>query len=288
MSPQPFLFTPDNLRRVAALSGVLRSREGRYLGLAAVVAPALLGAATAFWQSPWSPVALERPAQLVAAGDLNGAVAAYGALAQGPGPESVREEAAWRAAQLTAFQAHDPASSVAQLKAWLNTADSVPAARRAEALALCAGLESLEMGAPLVAATDWEQAASLQPDHPDAGRWLLEAGKAFARAGQVEDAHRTLSSQSVQLQDPGGAWLALARLHLAEDPAAAYDAYDRALRATSTGTAQHALARLGLATALERLEGREAALAELDQAWAEGDVVDRSLIRRRQRLESGL
>ncbi len=130
------------------------------------------------------------------------------------------------------------------------------------------------------------------PAHPDAGRWLLEAGKALARVEVEGDARtradRLLARAAEHPDQAGQALLALARVKLADDPAAAYDAYDQAVRALGSASAGGALARLGMATALERLEGREAALAELDEALAGGDVLDASLIRRRQRLLGGM
>ena len=70
---------------------------------------------------------------------------------------------------------------------------------------------------------------------------------------------------------------------LLEDPAAAYDAYDHALMAAAEGELAN-LSRLGMATAMERLDGAEAALAEV-----EAEVMDDpALERRRARLEEQL
>lgn len=288
MTHRTLFFTPANGRRLALLLGTLRSREARFLALAGAGVPAVLGAVTLFWTSAWSPVALDRPADLLVAGHSADAVAAYERLAAGAGPAAVRAEARWRAAHLGAVHPADSGTAIARLETLLAGSPELSSHRRAEAHALVAGLQHREQQQPDAAAQHWERAAAIAPGHADAGRWLLQAGEAFAAAGAVRSAERVLTAPQAQAHDPSGAWLALARLRLTEDPAAAYDAYDRALRASGTGSAQQALARLGLATALERLEGREAALAELDEAWAEGEVVDRSLIRRRQRLQAGL
>lgn len=277
-----------NQRHLTSVVSALRSQEAQFLWIAAATGPAIVLAAVLVWTSAWSPVALERPAALFASGQHEAAVLAYDRLAAGPGPSAVRSEAAWRAAQLSAVQTADPGVAIARLEGLLASSPGPPALRRAEAHALVAGLELRGRMARRAAATHWEHAARLAPDHPDAGRWLLESGKAYALAGESGPAQRVLMNPRVLTENPGAAWLALARLHLSVDPATAYDAYDRAHRATAAGTAQHALARLGRATALERLEGREAALAELDEAWAQGEVLDQGLIRRRQRLQAGL
>ena len=288
MTHRSVLFTAANRRRLTGVVAALRSREVRFLGVAAGGGPVVLGAVALFWTSAWSPVALDRPAALLSAGQSDAAVAAYERLSEASGPATVRAEASWRAAQLGAVHHADSSVAIARLEALLAGSPELSAERRAEAHALVAGLQQREQNEHHDAASHWERAAAIAPGHPEAGGWLLAAGQAFAHTGDAQAAERVLTAPQAQAQDSGGAWLALARLRLTDDPAASYDAYDRALRATEAGSAQHALARLGLATALERLEGREAALAELDEAWAEGEVVDRSLIRRRQRLQAGL
>jgi len=281
----------QNVHR-ARFSRVLRSavtREGAYLASAAAVVPLLVAAAVAFWHSPLSPAALDRPAALVAEGDVAGAAAAYDALAHSRASVETRREAAWRAAQLAALAAldgGDPQQAVTRLQAFLDTGDD--AAHSADAWALMAGLYATELSSPSQAAAAWERAASLDSRHPDAGRWLLEAGKTWARTSQADASERALALATAYPSQSGSAWLALARLRLSTDPAAAYDAYDSAFRAVQDDSAGAALARLGMATALERLEGREAALAQLDEALAEGDLLDRSLMRRRQRLRGNL
>lgn len=284
-SRHSILHNLDRARLARATRSVV-SREGAYVASAAAVVPLLVAAAVAFWQSPLSPVALDRPAALVAQGDVAGAAAAYDALAHSRASVETRREAAWRAAQLAALDGHDPQEAIARLQGFLDSYDDV--AHSADAWALMAGLYATDLVQPTQAATAWERAASLDPRHPDAGRWLLEAGKTWARAERAESAERALALATAYPAQSGSAWLALARMRLSTDPAASYDAYDSAFRAVQADTAGAALARLGMATALERLEGREAALAQLDEALAEGDLLDRSLMRRRQRLRGDL
>ncbi len=77
--------------------------------------------------------------------------------------------------------------------------------------------------------------------------------------------------------------MSLGNLDLADDPAAAYDAYDHAL-SEARGEDLVALARLGMATAMERLDGAEAALVEVSSQGEE----DSALERRRARLSGTL
>lgn len=286
MRHRPTLFQPTHVSRLSASLRSLSWRELAYVSSASAVVPVLVAIAVAFWSSPYSPVALDRPAALVAAGDVTQAAAAYDALAQSGASLDTRREAAWRSAQLAALDAADPVDAVAQLQRYLD--EWSDEARVADAWALMAGVYASELNDPLQAASCWEQAARLNPNHADAGRWLLESGKTFARHLQPVPAERVLALATAYPHQSGSAWLALARMRLSEDPASAYAAYDSAARAVGPTSAGAALARLGMATALERLEGREAALAQLDESLAEGEVMDRSLLRRRQRLRGDL
>jgi tetratricopeptide (TPR) repeat protein len=286
MRHRPSLIQRTHVSRFSAMLRSLSWRELAYVGSASAVVPMLVAVSVAFWSSPYSPVALDRPAALVATGDVTQAAAAYDALAQSGASVETRREAAWRSAQLAALDASDPIDAVAQLERYLN--EWSDGTRAADAWALMAGVYASELNDPLQAASCWEQAAHLNPAHGDAGRWLLESGKTFARHVQLVPAERVLMLATAYPDQSGSAWLALARMRLSEDPASAYAAYDSAARAIGPSSAGAALARLGMATALERLEGRQAALAQLDESLAEGEVMDRSLLRRRQRLRGDL
>lgn len=269
-------------RALRALPPGLRPHLGEvgYLSVAALLVAAVLGVAAGWWQSAWSPVALDRPAAKVAQGDVPAAIDAYRSLADSWGPAPVREEAAWRAAQLSAATGDDPAASAQELRLFLR---SWPESEHiAAASARLAGLYAVSLDRPLEAAEAWESAAWAAPEHAEAGRWLLEAGRAYVLSGQNERAERALGLATRHDDRAPAAWLALARLRLSTDPSAAYDAYDMALRTAGGGPAAN-LARLGRATALERLEGGEAALAQLDEELtaAEADI---ALVRRQRRL----
>lgn len=259
---------------------LLSSREFRFLGSGLAAAVALSGALVGFWASPWSPGALDRPALMVASGDASGAAASFERLARGWGPESTREEAFWRLTLLTTVELDQPQRGAELLREYM---EIWPASvHEAEALARLGVLYSQRMDDPVRAAESWQAAAAAAPDSPEAGRWLLQAGRALARAEQPDLAEPVLLAATAYPGAAPAAWLALGHIHLTEDPATAYEQFDAALRAAGNGP-EGRLARLGLATALERLERRDAALAEVDEALAEGDP-DPALERRQQRL----
>ena len=121
-------------------------------------------------------------------------------------------------------------------------------------------------------------------DTPEAGRWMLAAGLAFADAGDQDNALRALRVAATRSEQAVAAHLAQGRIHLQRDPAQAYSDYDAAFRAGADGEARR-LAHLGMATALEYLYRRDAALAELDEALEEGES-DAAIQRRRNRLRA--
>lgn len=260
----------------------LRGHEGElcYLGISTLAIALVGGLGAAFWNSPWSPVALDRPAAHVARGQTAEALAGYDSLATGWGPATIREEASWRAAQLRAVDASAPEVGATGLlrfiEAWPES-DHV-----ADAWARLAAVYDVGLADPIRAAEAYEYAAWAAPGHAEAGRWLLEAGRGFAAMDRSESAERALGLATQHQPRAASAWLALARMRLAADPNASYEAYDMALRVAGTGPAAN-LARLGRATALERLEGGDAALAQLDGELAEAPG-DAALVRRAARL----
>jgi tetratricopeptide (TPR) repeat protein len=266
------------LRRVRAVLDT----EWSYLaaGAALVALPLAIGAG--LWWSPLSPVALDRPAELVANGDVTGAIGAYVELAESWAYEDVRAEAAWRAGRLASLDGRDPQQAVDLLRSYLEqwpTHDNA-----GEAWASLGTLYERRMGDSLRAAEAWEKAANANSDHADSPRWLLAAGEGFARSGKTTEAHAVLELAAEEPTVAARALIAQGRVLLAEDPAQAYDAYTRASRLP--GDADLAgLARLGAVTALERLEDFEGALAEVDAAL-DDDWSDASLFRRQHRLRA--
>jgi tetratricopeptide (TPR) repeat protein len=238
------------------------------------------------WWSPLSPVALDHAGDRLVAGDVTGALADYASLAQSPlAPASVQEEAAWRAAEIAAVELDHPDSAVRLLRRF--NRDWPQSARRGQVEARLALLLDTRMGATQRAANAYERAVAYGADHPDAGEWLLRAGDAWARVDRPDRARPVLKRATAYADQAAPAWLALGRLHLAANaPDRSYEAYSAALESADLNPRAARLARLGMATSLERLERRTAALAEVDEGLADGGGSDVALRRRRARLQA--
>jgi len=246
----------------------------------AVVAMVVGGLA---WMSPLSPVALERPADLLAQGEVAEAMAAYESLAGSFASGAVREEASWRLGLLADVEQDDPQAAVEHLTTFVY---EFPESRHtSSAYVRLANLQANELANPQLAAENWEMAATSAPDHEDAGAWLLAAGRAYHEIDEDRRAIVTLLAASAHQEHAASAWLTLARMHLSSDPSGAYEYYGEAMRA-SPSDMERRLARLGMITALEHLEYRDEALAAVDQALEDGAEDDAALQRRRRRLRS--
>lgn len=258
----------------------LTKAELRYvcsgLALSVVVGVLALGA----WLGPWSPRGLEQADAMLAAGESEAAMAAYLDLAAEGWRERDRADALWKAAQLARAEGELSEASVLLTRF---SEDFVEDPRAAEALADKAELYLAVMDRPESAARAWSAAARQGTDPEQAGQWWLRAGRAWLEAGSEAKARVAFRAATSTEGTRTEAWLALGNLALGSDPAEAYDAYDRALRAAADGELG-SLARLGMATAIERLDGAEAALAEVDAEAA----LDTALSRRRVRLEGQL
>lgn len=251
--------------------------------LKGVVAAALIVVAwMGYWMSPMSPAAVDRTAAQAARGDAHGAVLSYLEQADSWSSQSSRGEALWRAAVLTHVSLANPEQAVDHLERLIEEFGEHP--RVVDAHARIALIHRHHNGDPVRAGVRWVAAASIDPTHADAGRWMLNAGIALADAGDVDNALRALRVAQGRSEQAVAANLAMGRLHLQRDPAQAYSDYDAAFRAGAAGEARR-LAHLGMATALEYLDRREAALAELDEAVEEGEM-DAALQRRRNRLRA--
>jgi tetratricopeptide (TPR) repeat protein len=260
--------------------GLLPEQERRYLVTGVLTTAATIVAAVVLWASPLSPVSLDRTAAVAASGDEAEAVSEYLDLAYGWGPSARRGEALWRAAVLTHVGLGEVEHSAEMLE---DLVVRFPSHRRvADAHARMGMIHREHHGDPVRAGMRWVAGASVNPAHPDAGRWMLNAGIAFADAGDLDSAHTALSAAASRPDQAVAARLAEGRLHLITDPAQAYADYDAAFRAGATGDSRR-LARLGMATALEHLDRREQALAELDDA-VDGSDRGPALRRRRDRL----
>ena len=239
-------------------------------------------AVVGLWLSPLSPAHLDRTASQAASGDVPGAYDAYLDLANGWGPTERRGEALWRAAVMAHVSLNDVDASVHHLETLIEIFPEH--ARVSDAHARIGMVHRDHHGDPIRAGMRWVAAASVSPGHPNAGRWMLDAGLAFADAGAMDNAHTALAAAAMRPDQAVAARLAEGRLHLSTDPAQAYADYDAAFRAGAKEGARR-LARLGMATALEYLDRREQALAELDDAADVGEE-DSALRRRRDRLRA--
>jgi tetratricopeptide (TPR) repeat protein len=257
--------------------------EVKYLltGVSGVAVATVIGALA--WMSPLSPVALERPADLLANGHVAEAMVAYERLAGSFASDAVREEASWRLGLLADVEQDDPQAAVEHLSIFVF--DFPESRHSAAAYVRLAHLYANELGDPLLAAEHWELAATTDPENVDAGAWLLAAGRAYHDVEENRRAIVTLLAASAHVEHAASAWLTLARIHLSSDPAGAYEYYGEAMRA-SPSDAERRLARLGMVTALEHLEYRDEALAAVDQALEDGAEDDAALQRRRRRLWS--
>ena len=235
-----------------------------------------------FWTSSLSPVAAHRTAVQAVRGDVEGAVAAYIDQADSFSSVQRRGEALWRAAVLSHVSLSDTASTVDLLEQLIERFPEHP--RAVDAHARIAMIQRHHDGDPIRAGMRWVAAASIDPAHVDAGRWMLDAGLAFADAGDLDSALSALRIAAARPDQAVAAHLAAGRIHLQRDPAQAYSDYDAAFRAGAEGESRR-LAHLGMATALEYLDRHEAALAELDEALEFGDT-DAALLRRRNRLRA--
>jgi hypothetical protein len=260
----------------------MSSQERRYLWTGAGSALGLVVALVCLWASPLSPVSLDNSALQAASGSPADAVEAYLDQSQGWGTDQNKGEALWRAAVLSQVELTDPAQAGRIIEDLITRFPGH--IRVAEAHARMAWIHSVHHRDPVQAGIRWVAAAAVNPRHPQAGRWMLDAGLAFADAGDTGRAMLALAQAATRPDQVVAARLAQGRMRLSADPAQAYVDYDAAFRAGATGEDRR-LARLGMATALEHLDRREQALAELEEAAEEG-MSDAALRRRRQRLRA--
>jgi tetratricopeptide (TPR) repeat protein len=197
------------------------------------------------------------------------------------GSTSPQADALWRAALLAT-------TNGGSTKRALNLLDQLlrehPASPRAPDARARRAMLLDRQGSPDAAAA-WQAAAEAAPEHPRAGRWWLAAADHYSASGRVLTAQEAYEAATAYPSEAAVAWVAIGRLTLAHDPAAAHAAFSSAASAAQRPSTLR-LARLGTATALERLEGPEAALAEVDDIIA-SEGTDPSLERRRDRLRNG-
>ena len=274
---------------------LLHIRLALYLGSGAIGFTALGLAVLGYWWSPASPLIRDEPALLMSVGDVEGASHAYLEQASGWGSDSEREEALWRAARIEAVELRSRTRAIEILEEFQ---DAWPdSAHRADAFALLAELyepvqqvrsetESQTAYETRVrrAARTWKRAVAADPEHPQAGDWLVRSAVLWTEVGQLQRADATWRMASAYDDRRIEALMAIAGTQLADAPARAYRGFSHVLsEASSQGDAT--LARLGMATALERMERYMDAEEAIDLALSE-DLDDPALAQRKRRLET--
>ncbi len=200
------------------------------------------------------------------------------AEAEGWGRQADKAAALDEAAALAAFELHQPQRAITLLRERLQRFPSAPG--RAAALAQLAGLYATALRDPARAAATFEESA--RSDLRGAGPRWLAAAEAWEEAGSRAHAIEALEAAEADPACAFAAAVSLGRLLLDLDPDAALDASERALLAAADPD-EEALAHLGRATAIERIQGPEAALIEVESALSAG-LTDPALERRRDRL----
>jgi tetratricopeptide (TPR) repeat protein len=256
----------------------VRETEGRYLARGVLGVIGTVAAIGMLWQTAWAPGALAGPGRLLLEGDAVGAKQAYVSLAGGLGSDETRAEALWRGALLTATDLKEPLGAIQMLQDLVAQHPGSP--RAIEARAEMARVYRDQLDQPARAAPLWANAAELAPEHPSAGTWLLESGKAYEDAGKVNEAVATLELATKYEASRAGSHLALGSILLAADPDASVAHYTSAID-TAPDETMRRVARLGLATALEHEKKYEQALAQL--ALVKPDAV---IAHRQERLSS--
>jgi tetratricopeptide (TPR) repeat protein len=134
------------------------------------------------------------------------------------------------------------------------------------------------------AAQTWEHAARIAPDHPNAGDWLVRAAETWSGLKETARAEATWRLVSRYPEHEVAAWMTIASARLPDSPEQAYEAFRQALK-RSIDSGDAALARLGMATSLERMERYLEAEETIDLALAE-DLGNPTLTQRKRRLEA--
>jgi tetratricopeptide (TPR) repeat protein len=235
-----------------------------------------------FWWSPASPLSRDEPAIKVSEGDIRGAADAYLVQSTGWGSDSEREEAMWRAALLEAVELGASRKAIQLLEEFQRT---WPASdHRADGVALLAELYVENPKLQRKAAQTWEYAARIAPDHPHAGDWLVRGAETWTGLGKIARAEATWRLVSRYPEHEVAAWMAIAGARLPDSPERAYEAFRQVLK-RNPYPGDAALARLGMATSLERMERYLEAEETIDLALAE-DLDNPTLTQRKRRLEA--
>jgi len=245
---------------------VLPGTVGRVLGWSAVMA--VTGAF--LWGSPVSPLAMWRADLLLGSGHPYQAALTYDAIASYNPMPGLRAEAMRRSALTWSVELALPREARRRLESLLRE----PMSPQDRAVVLeRVGHLYLEEDRPLDAARRLREAHDIAPDADGAEMRLMRSARAAAAGGDSRDADQSLR----RLGRIHPAWQAKADLARADlalgdgHPAVALGLYERAAEGT-TDPDEASVARLGVATCLERLGQLDQALAALDAAGLPPEV----------------
>ena len=270
-----------------------RIRTAIFLSSGAAVF-ALIGAtALVFWWSPISPLSRDEPALLVSSGDMDGASQAYLQQAVGWGSDAEREQAMWRAALLEAVELNHRRKAIRLLTEFQETWPN--SIHHTEAYLLLAKLYEPGSEEDLTrvhrherlrkTAQSLELALLSDAQHEQAGEWLVRIAGIWTELGDSTRADATWRRVTSYESHRVEAMLVLANGLLPESPEKAYRAFREVLQVNGSAGGDGTLARLGMATALERMEEYEAAEKNVNLALSE-NIEDQALQQRKRRLEA--
>ena len=260
MSRRPSNANLAGLRPVAltrwSMAGLSR---GRVLLVALAAAVVLAGL-----HAPVSPVALSRADAARVAGDPEGAVAAYDAIARLHPVADVRRRALRRAAGVLAGELARPGDARVRLERLART--GLPTAELAEVREEIGAFLRVE-GQLREASRAYRLAYDAEPNAEAAGDRLLAAARAAADGGDLTAAE-PLWAEAARAMPERAARVALDRadaLLASGDAQSALTAY-RAAVALARDPQLAAVAQLGAAACLERFGALDEALAAVDAA----------------------
>jgi tetratricopeptide (TPR) repeat protein len=234
--------------------------------------------------SPASPVALQLADAAAGRGAMDRAVAQYDAIAHQHPSRRVRERAMWRAGMLLAVDLRDPEAARRRFRRL--TLDE-RATRRAEAYEQIGRIFLDQEHRPAAAAESFADAWRVAPTSPDAAGRLVRAARAWADAGEVEQAERLWIRVGREYPElTATSLVARADLRLARDEATSALRLYRRAQELGDGDAA-TVARLGAAACLQRLGNLDEALAEVDAADLPEDVRAARTDRLRARVDEG-
>jgi len=239
----------------------------------------------ALWLAPVSPLALWRADAALSSGDALSAVEQYDAIAEYNPIDSLRRDALYRGAMVWSVDLRDAREARLRWQAYADLApDNLQASEAFEQI----GRLYLAEQSPQEAARLYRLAYEVAPDDPRGVDRLQSAARALEASGQADAALETWEQVfAISTEHRSVALMRQAEIRLSlGDPTEALSLYDRAVT-LAMDDHQDALARLGVASCLERLGNLDEAIAELDQTDLSGDARDRRMKGLRARRQGG-